>query len=143
MDKKEKFRSAARTVYESIENDKMEREEEIYHAGIKHGEETQKRRDIHSAVLSYVNLNISEAEIYRLLSEFFNMDSIGEARQFYKEAKISYQIKSLRLYCEKNGMTTKDFRRYAKEHHLEERLKNEDKLLNLTPEKLKAIIDKK
>lgn len=40
-------------------------------------------------------------------------------------------------------MTIFEFRKYAEEHALEEQLKSTPKLLEMSPEKLKAFLDKK
>lgn len=104
--------------------------------------ERQRTSDIKAAVLSFIDLKVDEATMYRLLQKHFKVDSISEATEYIHAAKFSSQIIRLREYQEKNGMTAGAFRQYAKDHRLEEQLKANPKLLDMSPEKLKAYIEK-
>ena len=104
--------------------------------------ERQKVADIKAAVLSFIELKTDEATIYRLLQKHFKVDSIAEATEYICAAKHTSQIIRLREYQEKNGMTAVAFRQYAIDHRLEEQLKTNPKLLDMSPEKLKSYIEK-
>lgn len=80
--------------------------------------------------------------MYRLLQKHFKVDSIAEATEYIRAAKYTSQIIRLREYQEKNGMTAGAFRQYAIDYQLEEKLKTNPKLLDMSPEKLKAHIEK-
>lgn len=104
--------------------------------------EAQRKTDICKAVCAFVELTQSDAVIYELLNDHFAVEDISEAREYISRARIHKQIKNLRVYCTGNGMTPFEFRKYAEEHALEERLKSTPKLLELSPEKLKMHLDK-
>lgn len=104
--------------------------------------ERQKAADIKAAVLSFIDLKADEATMYRLLQKHFKVDSIAEATEYIRAAKYTSQIIRLREYQEKNGMTAGAFRQYAIDYQLEEKLKTNPKLLDMSPEKLKAHIEK-
>jgi hypothetical protein len=53
-----------------------------------------------------------------------------------KKAKISSQIIKLREHLSEQGMTNSEFKRYADDHHLEKKLNDNIKLLDLSVEKL-------
>lgn len=105
--------------------------------------ERQRSSDIKAAVLSFIDLKTDEATMYRLLQKHFKVDSISEATEYIHAAKFSSQIICLREYQEKNGMTARAFWQYVKDYQLEEKLKTNPKLLDMSPEKLKAYIEKK
>lgn len=104
--------------------------------------EAQRKTDIYKAVCAFVELKQSDAIIYELLNNHFNVEDISEAREYISRARIHKQIKNLRVYCTGHGMTTFEFRKYAEEYALEEQLKSTPKLLELSPEKLKLHLDK-
>lgn len=101
----------------------------------------QKKMDVQAAVRAFVELKVKDQEIYQLLSKYFGVDSISEVNEYLFHAKKPRQIKALRQLCERQGMQMEQFRTYAKQHKLEERLKENPKLLELTPEKLKDLLD--
>lgn len=103
----------------------------------------QKRADINKAVCAFVELKQSDSAIYGLLNEYFDVEDISEAREYVKKARVHTQIVNLRVYCTENGMTNSEFRQYATDHALEANLKATSKLLEMSPEKLKAYLDKK
>ena len=102
----------------------------------------QRKADIYKAVCAFVELKQPDAVIYELLNDHFAVEDISEAREYISRARIHRQIKNLRVYCTGHGMTPLEFRKYAEEHDLEERLKSTPKLLELSPEKLKVHLDK-
>lgn len=105
--------------------------------------ERQKMNDVRVAVRSYLELKQDDASIFRLLKKYYDIDSITEASEIISKAKFSAQIINLRLYCEENGMPAGTFRQWAKDNQLEEKLKSNSKLLDMSPEKLKANIENK
>ena len=129
------FLQRARDVVSQHESEACD---EAWEAGVAY----QKNIDVHAAVRSFLDLKIKDSEIFRLLSEYFQIDSIYEATKYLNDEKKSRQIIALRVYCENMGMSNMEFCEYAKSHRLEELLSTNIKLLELPPEKLKAIIDK-
>lgn len=105
--------------------------------------EAQRRTDIYKAVCAFVELKQSDSAIYKLLNSHFGVEDISEAREYVKKARIHTQIVNLRIYCTGSGMSNGEFRQYALDHALEAKLKSTPKLLEMSPEKLKAFIDKK
>lgn len=81
--------------------------------------EHQKIRDVELATQAFLELKQSDVEIYRLLGKYFKIDSIAEAESILKKAKVTSQIIKLREYMEAKGMSSSEFRIYAKEHNLE------------------------
>lgn len=114
---------------------------DIYNEGYDAGLAFQKKLDVRSAVMAFLELKVKDQDIYRLLSEHFGIDSIAEATELLKNVKISRQIIAPRKHCEKIGISDDDFYWYSRSHNLEERLAEDEKLLNMQPDKLKAIID--
>lgn len=102
----------------------------------------QRKKDIYKTVCAFVELKQSDAVIYKLLNDHFGIEDISEVREYISRARINRQIKSLMSYCVEYGMTLSEFRKYSTEHALEEKLKIAPKLLELSPEKLKAHLDK-
>lgn len=105
-------------------------------------QQRQYERDVYSAVCSFLELKLSDAEIYQLLAKYFKMDSITEASEYVRDAKISRQIVKLREYLNQKHSGSFDFRQYAENYRLEEKLKNNPKLLDISAEKLRAAIEK-
>ena len=102
----------------------------------------QKRTDISSAVKAFIELKVSDVDMYKLLQKYFGVGSIAEAEEFIKKAKISSQIIKLREHLSEQGMTNSEFRRYADDNHLEKKLNDNIKLLDLSAEKLKLAVEK-
>lgn len=110
---------------------------------IDRAKEHQRDNDIFKAACAFVELKQSDSSIYGLLNDYFGVEDISEAREYVKKARIHTQIVNLRVYCTENGMTNSEFRQYATDHSLEAKLKVTSKLLEMSPEKLKAYLDKK
>ena len=115
----------------------------IYDQGYEEGKAYQRDRDIRAAIKSFLDLKVQDQEIYRLLSEYFRVDSIKEVSDYLKDVKVSRQIISLRKLCEAGGMDSSEFREYAASHNLEARLQADESLLEISPDKLKKLIEKK
>lgn len=104
--------------------------------------EKQREKDISSAVRAFVELKRTDGEIYKLLNKHFGVENISEAQDYIKNARIHIQIINLRIYCTEHGMTLSEFRQYAKDHMLEKKLESTSKLREISPEKLKAYLEK-
>ena len=104
--------------------------------------EKQREKDISSAVCAFVELKRTDSEIYQLLNKHFCVENISEAQDHIKNARIHIQIINLRIYCTEHGMTLAEFRQYAKDHTLEKKLESTSKLREMSPEKLKAYLEK-
>lgn len=131
------------TAADSIKDAKMRREDALYDEGYNEGRNKQKEKDVIAAVEAFLELKIKEQEIYRLLSDYFDVDSVSEVTALLKAAKKRRQIKALKSYCESKGMTFQEFREYAREHRLSEKLDADESLLEIKPDKLKTIVEKK
>lgn len=116
--------------------------ESYYEQEITDAKLRQKLIDINSTVRAFLELNVSDVDMYKLLQKYFGVESILEAEECINKAKISFQIIKLREYLNEQGMTNSEFRRYADEHHLRIKLKNNPRLLDLSAEKLKLAIEK-
>lgn len=104
--------------------------------------EKQREKDISSAVRAFVELKKTDGEIYQLLNKHFGVENISEAQDYIKNARIHIQIINLKIYCTEHGMTLSEFRQYAKNHMLEKELESTSKLREMSPEKLKAYLEK-
>ena len=131
------------TVGDAYQTARDQHEGEIYNQGFEDGIAFQRERDIRAAIKAFLDLKVHDQEIYRLLSDFFRVDSIKEVSEYLKDAKKSRQIIALRKYCEAGGMSLSEFREYAESHNLEERLQADESLLEISPDKLKKQIEKK
>lgn len=105
-------------------------------------QQRQKKRDIQKAICAFIELKQTDSVIYGLLNNYFGVENISEVREYVRKARINMQIKRLRIYCAEAGMSSGEFRRYAMEHDLEARLNVNLKLVEMSPEKLKAFLNK-
>lgn len=102
----------------------------------------QYERDVFCAVCSFLEIKVSDTEIYRLLATHFKMDSITEASEYIRKAKVHCQIINLREHLERQNPNSFNFRQYAEDHRLEEKLRTNPRLLELSAEKLRVAIEK-
>lgn len=145
MDKKDfknKAVQAGNWLADTTRNAIEDAKNDLYNEGYDKGQAAQRKRDVNAAILAFLELKVKDHEIYKLLSDYFDIDSISEASDRLFSAKMKRQIQALRKYCESQGMSSTDFRSYAKEHNLEERLAEDKRLLEMSPEKLKSILDR-
>ena len=145
MDKKDfknKVVQAGNWLADTTRNAIEDAKNDLYNEGYDKGQAAQRKRDVNAAILAFLELKVKDHEIYKLLSDYFDIDSISEASDRLFSAKMKRQIQALRKYCESQGMSSTDFRSYAKEHNLEERLAEDKRLLEMSPEKLKSILDR-
>ena len=97
---------------------------------------------MNNAVLAFLEYGIKDSDIMKILNGYFSIDSMTEISYYLNYAKNRRQIRSLRKLCIGKGMSSIQFKTYVDEHHLVERMKNDPSLLDLSPEKLKALLDK-
>ncbi len=116
-----------------------EREDAAY----EEGKQVQRNKDIRRAIEAFIELKQDDSEIFDLLSRHFGVDSIQEVQRQIKSARCHLQIVKLRELCVADGMRPSEFRIYADEHQLEQKLDADSKLLYLSVEKLKSAIEKK
>lgn len=127
---------------DAIAEAKRRHEEDLKDEGYEDGRRYQKAIDSKAAIDAFLELRVKDQDIFRLLSEHFGIDSISEASALLKKAKINRQIIALRKYCESSGMSAGKFREYADSFKLEEKLTNDERLLDMQPDKLKAAIER-
>lgn len=130
------------TILNVLANARQRHEDELYNEGYNEGRATQRERDVEAAIMAFLKLKVKDQDIYKLLSSYFGIDSIAEVSDRLFSAKKTRQIRLLKDYCHKQGMSLRDFRSYSIEHNLEERLVDDERLLEMSPEKLKSILDK-
>lgn len=130
------------TTLNAVAEAKQRHEDDLYYEGYNNGRAKQKERDVKAAIMAFLELKVKDHDIYKLLSEYFGIDSISEASDRLFLAKKSKLIRALRKHCMSQGMSVRDFRSYITEHNLEERLAKDERLLETSPEKLKSILDR-
>lgn len=104
--------------------------------------ERQIKKDIKTAVKSYISLGCSDDKIFDLLSEFWNINFHPDAKAIIQDCRKSMQIIALRVFYEKQGMDVNDFRKFSREINLEEKLLEKSEYLTMPVEKLIKIISK-
>lgn len=102
----------------------------------------QRERDIKAALMGFIELKANDSTMFQLLQRYFHVESISEATIYIQNAKVTAQIKALRELLTKQGMGLNEFRQYSLNIKLEEKLRSNPKLLDMTAEKLKAYLDK-
>ncbi len=132
----------ADTTADAFEEAQQRHDDDLYNEGYEDGQNSQEKRDIRAAVRAFFDIKVKDQDVYRLLSEYFNVDSIKEATEYLMDAKKTSQIIALREYCKSQGMNYREFREYADSHNLDEALLLNKRLLDVPPEKLKLILDK-
>lgn len=101
----------------------------------------QRDRDIHSAILCLLENKSTKADDIRsLLHKYFGVDSISEADKYIKEARIQFQYIKLQGYL---GLDGAEWVKYKREFDVVRKLDSNEKLLELSVEKLKDAIEKK
>lgn len=117
--------------------------ERYYDTRIEDAKAYQRKRDVSQVVSAFIELKQSEVEIYRLLEKYFGIDSITEANEYLSKAKIRVQISKLREYMISQGMTRLEYKNYSKDNHIEEKLEQNPKLLEISVQKLIVEIEKR
>ena len=64
--------------------------------------------DIYSAVQAFLELKADDIVIYRLLNQYYDIDSIPLANLFLKTAKIHMKLKELAIYMAKQDPRIKE-----------------------------------
>lgn len=116
----------------------ISREDEAYNEG----RDRQWHDDLLRATHAFIDLGFDDSRIMELLAQYFGLDSVLESKELINDAKKERQISRLRDLCHAQGIDGVDFLRYKTLHHLIEKLESNPKLLDLSPEKLKAAIEK-
>jgi hypothetical protein len=132
----------ANTALDAVAEAKQRHEDDFFNEGYDNGRADQREFDVEAAIMAFLELKVKDHEIYKLLSEYFCIDSISEASERLLSAKKTRQIRALKKHCLNQGMSIRDFRSYSKEHNLEERLIEDERLLEMSPEKLKSTLDR-
>lgn len=133
----------ANTALYAVVEAKQHHEDDLFNEGYDIGRTSQRKRDVEAAVMAFLDLKVKELDIYNILSKYFGVDSISEASEFLKTAKKVKCYDAFCEYCKRNiGMTRKEYLEYVDGHNLEEQVDNDERLLDMSPEKLKAYLDK-
>ena len=112
------------------------REDQVY----EEGRHDQANEDIVNAVCSYLEMGKKPAEICDLLKKHFGVDSVTDAEKYIHGAKLRNAKKSIQNLVLNEGKPSRECDRYWRK--LEEKIKSDPEILNLTPEKLKKELDK-
>lgn len=102
----------------------------------------QKEQDVCCTIASFLDLKVSDSEIMRLLSKFYDMDSIEETIELIKIVKVENQFRALRDYLNELGMSRIEVAHYLKDHGVRMNIREDSKLQNMPIDKLKAYFDK-
>lgn len=102
----------------------------------------QKENDVCCAIAAFLEMKTPENEIMRLLSKFYDVDSIAEAMELVTTVKVTNQINALKDYLSELGMSRVEIANYLREHRVRTQLQTDPKLQNMTLDKLKAYFDK-
>jgi len=101
----------------------------------------QRDKDIHSAILCLLENKSTKADDIRaLLHKYFDVDSISKADMYIKEARIQFQYSKLQEHL---GLKGAEWMKYRKDFDVVRKLESNEKLLELSVEKLKVAIEKR
>lgn len=106
------------------------------------GRRNQEKDDILRAVLAFIELKQDDAQIHRLLSTYFKVDSITEADDYIHTAKYTIVRTRLKEYCLQNGMSSADFFFFEKGADIKAKLITNPRLFDMPTAKLKSMLDK-
>ena len=129
-------------VRSRIIEERQYREDEIAYQAGDEASQRERYKMIHSAILAFIELNASNEVIYNLLDKYFGVDTIREAKELTRDARINSQVAKIKEYKRSQGLTVYELREYAHETDLYNRLENEEKLLTLPVDKLVSILEK-
>ena len=122
----------------------LEHTEEFFEDIIRREEsEKQRSKDITCAVEAFLELKATDSTIINLLHDFFEVDSLSEAKGYIFDAKFNRQKKAFDAYLsEKMGMTEQEIRKYKREHDFYRKLDKRKEYSDYSPEKIKKELDK-
>lgn len=99
----------------------------------------QREEDILAAIMGFIDLKASDMDILGLLQKHYGIDSISKGKKYIADVRIIRQCNKLKTYL---GISGAAWIRYRNEYAVVDRLKSDQKLLELPVEKLKARIEK-
>lgn len=99
----------------------------------------QRENDIISAIMGFIDLKASDMDILELLQKHFGIDTISEGKRYIVDARSYYQCNKLKEHLDLSGVA---WVRYKNEHAVLNKLKSNPKLLEMSPDKLKAYFEK-
>jgi hypothetical protein len=130
-------------VENAVQEARLNHYHSVFNEGYQDGMNRQRKLDLMAATKAFLELKVGEQDIFRLLNKYFKVDSITEASGYLNKAKVNMQIGALVEYCRKTGMTSAEAKQFICFHDVEKLLLTDERLLNMQPAKLKAIIEKK
>lgn len=98
----------------------------------------QRENDVISAIMGFIDLKASDMDILELLRKHFGIDTISEGKRYIVDARSYYQCNKLKGHLDLSGVA---WVRYKKEHAVLNKLKSNSKLLEMSPDKLKAYFE--
>ena len=136
------FYTGANAALNGVVAAAQQHDDDLYQNGYETGRALQRKEDVQSAIRAFWDFGIKENDVYKILKDYFGIDSISEATEYILNAKITKKIRSLGEYCHKQGMSRSEFLEYGRGHKLDKLLAEDTHLLDMSPEKLKNYIDK-
>ncbi len=123
------------SMKEGLENSKRE----IYNEGFHTGKDAQRRSDLISTIDAFLELNVKDGEIYKLLNKYFYVDSIDEVNELLLIGKQRKTRNDYMDYIFSLKMNESDTNHYLQLYY---DYPNKDMFLNMTPKKIKEFLKK-
>lgn len=103
----------------------------------------QRYNDIIISIEALSDVGVKEAELYHLLSKFWNVESLSEATEYINIGRhLEWPYKQLRIYLKNIGYDNLEIVKYTQKYDVRKKLQNNPKLCELPDEKLKSAIEK-
>lgn len=96
-----------------------------------------------NTIIALCDAGVKEAEIYRLLAEYFGIDSRSEATEYIKQGRtVEFPYRNLKAYLLKQGFDRISMVKFMRSNNVRNKLENNPKLCELSIEKLKMAVEK-
>lgn len=112
-------------------------------AAYQRGCDDQQQNDAARAVKVFLSLKLDDGTIFRLLSEYLEINDTALAIELITFARYQIVRERLKAMCFAEGMDNIAFCKYETEHHVKEKVKANPKLIDYPDDKLRAAIEKK
>ena len=126
------FREAMKDGWENHER-------EIYYNGYYKGRNFQREQDLISTIVAFLELNVKDGEIYKLLNKHFDVNSIDEVNELLLKGKKQKKAVDYVNYIFSLEMNESDTIHYTA---LYNSYPEKDKFLNMMPQKIKEFLEK-
>ena len=103
---------------------------------------SEKKREIKTAATMLCEAEVETDKIIDLLQKYYEI-SAYEARTYWHKCQVSLALKKLVNYMYNEGYKYPVVREFVLRNNVEQKLENDPTLWKLSPEKLKAALEKK